>query len=237
MLSRAYFGKMNLKIKATKRKELGKKVKKLRKEGLLPGNVYGKKVESQSVTVDLKEFKSIFKDAGETNIVNVVVEGKIRPTLIHNVQTDPITDFPLHVDFLQVDLKQKVSAQVPIELVGNSPAVKQGIGTIIQHQDEVEVEALPTQLPENFEIDVSKLVNVDDQIQIKDISIDKAKVEVKEDTEKVIVKVEPLREEEEVAPPPEEETDEEAGEEKTGEEEKQEDKKEDEEEKSEESKA
>jgi large subunit ribosomal protein L25 len=195
---------MNLKIKATKRKELGRKVKKLREKDFLPGNIYGKKVKSESITLVLKEFKSIFKEAGETNIVNVVLDGKNRPTLIHNVQTDPITDIPLHVDFLQVDLKQKVTAQIPIEIVGESPAEKQGVGTVVQHADEIEVEALPTELPENFEIDASKLENVDDQVQVKDISIDKTKVEVKDDTDKVIVKVEPLRKEEEVAPPPEE---------------------------------
>lgn len=213
MLSREYFGKMDLKIKAAKRKELGRKVKKLRNSGLLPGNIYGKKVKSESVTVNLKEFKSILKEAGETNIVSVVIEGKNRPTLIHNVQVDPVTDIPLHVDFLQVDLKQKVTAQIPIELMGDSPAEKQGIGTIVQYSDEVEVEALPTQLPESFEIDVSKLENVDDQIQVKDISIDKKKVEMKEDSEKVVVKVEPLRKEEEVAPPVEEEVGEETEEE------------------------
>jgi len=222
---------MNLKIKATKRKELGRKVKKLRSKGLLPGNVYGNKVKSESITVNFKEFRNIFKEAGETNIVNIVLEGKNRPTLIHNVQTDPITDLPLHIDFLQVDLKQKVTVQIPIELVGDSLAEKQGIGTIVQYTDEVEVEALPTELPESFEIDISKLENADDQIQVKDISIDKTKVEMKEDSERVIVKVEPLRKEEEVAPPAEEKEGEEKeeeegkeesekGEEETGEEEK-----------------
>ena len=206
---------MDLKIKATKRKELGRKVKKLRNKGLLPGNVYGKKVKSESITVDFKEFINILKEAGETNIVNIVLEGKNKPTLIHNIQTDPITDLPLHVDFLQVDLKQKVTAQIPIELVGDSSAEKQGIGTIVQYTDEVEVEALPMELPESFEIDVSKLENVNDQIQVKDISIDKIKVEVKEDGEKVVVKVEPLRKEEEVVAPP---TEEEEGEEKEEEE-------------------
>lgn len=204
---------MNLKIKVTKRKELGRKVKKLRSKGLLPGNVYGNKVKSESITVDFKEFRNLFKEAGETNIVNIVLEGKNRPTLIHNVQTDPITDLPLHVDFLQVNLKQKVTAQIPVELVGDSSAEKQGIGTIVQYTDEVEVEALPTELPESFEIDISKLENADDQIQVKDISIDKTKVEMKEDSETVVVKVEPLRKEEEVALPTEEEEGEEKEEE------------------------
>lgn len=196
---------MDLKIKASKRKELGRKVKKLRKEGLLPGNIYGKKVKSESITFDLKEFNSIFKEAGETNIVKISLGGKDRPTLINNIQVDPISDIPLHVDFLQVDLKQKVTAQIPIELVGDSPAEKQGVGTVVQYADEIEVEALPTQLPERFEIDISKLEKVDDQFQVKDIAVEKTKVKVVEDKEKVVLKVEPLRKEEEVAPPATEE--------------------------------
>jgi large subunit ribosomal protein L25 len=196
---------MDLKIKATKRKELGRKVKKLREKGLLPGNIYGKKIKSESITVELKDFRSVFKEAGETSIVNISLGGKNRPTLIHNVQTDPITDNPLHVDFLQVDLKQKVTAQIPLEIIGESPAEKQGLGTLVQYTDEIEVEALPTELPEHFEIDASTLEEVDDQVMVKDVKIDKKKVEVKDDEEKVIAKVEPLRKEEEVAPPPEEE--------------------------------
>lgn len=191
----------NPKIKAEKRKLTGRKVKKLRREGVLPANVYGKDVKSASIAVDLKEFLKIFKEAGETNIVEVEVNGTTKPTLIHNIQFDPVTDTPIHVDFLQVNLKQKVTAQIPIELVNESPAEKQALGTVVQYIDEVEVEALPGNLPENFEIDLSTLANVDDMIQVKNIKVDKKKIEIKNDKEQIIVKVEPPREEEEEAPP------------------------------------
>jgi large subunit ribosomal protein L25 len=195
----------NPKLKAKKRQLTGRKVKQLRREGVLPANVYGKDVKSTSISVDLKEFLKTFKEAGETNIVEVKVNGAIKPTLIHNVQLDPVTDTPIHVDFLQVNLKQKVTAQIPVELVNESPAEKQGLGTVVQYIDEIEVEALPGNLPENFEIDLSTLEAVDDMIQIKSIKVDKKKIEIKNDAEQIVVKVEPPREEEEeeVAPAPE----------------------------------
>lgn len=187
----------DLTIKAIKRKELGRKVKRLRKEGLLPANIYGKKVKSQAISVKLQDFEKLFSKAGETSVVELVVDGKIRPTLIHDMQKDPLTELPIHVDFLQVDFKEKVTAQIPVELAGESPAEKQGLGTVVQYVDEVEVEALPGNLPESFEINVSILKEVDDQIQVKDIKVDKEKVKIQGDKKQVIAKVEPPREEKE----------------------------------------
>lgn len=195
-----------LTLKAEKRKELGRKVKSLRREGVLPANLYGRKVKSTALSVDLFEFVKVFKEAGETGLVELQVNGEKKPVLIHNVQFDPVSDSPLHVDFLQVDLKQKVTAQVPVELVGESPAEKQGLGTVVQYIDEIEVEALPADLPEKFEIDTSLLTEVDAMFQVKDLRVDAKKVDVKTDLEQILLKVEPPRKpEEEIAPPVEEE--------------------------------
>lgn len=177
-------------LKAQKREVLGRKVNKLRRNGVLPANIFGKKINSQSISVDLSDFEKIFKKAGETNLVELYVAGQVKPVLIHNVQKDPVTDAPLHVDFLQVDLKQKVVAQVPLVLVGESPAEKQGLGTVVQYIDEIEVEALPADLPDKFEIDLAKLESVDQLVQIKDLSVT-TKVEIKGDKEQILVKVEP----------------------------------------------
>ncbi len=181
---------------------MGRKVKKLRREGVLPANVYGKKVKSRAVSVRLLDFGKIFKQAGETSIVDLSLDKKTLPVLIHNVQLDPVSDNPLHVDFLQVDLKEKVTSQIPVELVGESPAEKQGLGTVVQYINEIEVEALPTDLLDKFEIDLSKLEKVDDAVLVKDIKVDKKKIFIsKEDEEKMVVKIEELRkEEEEVIP-------------------------------------
>lgn len=186
-------------LKAEPREIKGRKVKKLREKGVLPANIYGKKIKSQAVKVDLLDFEKVFRKTGETGLVELTVKGKKRPVLIHNVQTDPMTDSFVHADFLQVDLKQKVVAQVPIDLSGEAPAEKQGLGTVVQHLDEIEVEALPADLPDKFDIDLATLSKVDDAIYVKDLPSDK-KVEIKNDSEQMIVKVEALRKEEEAAP-------------------------------------
>lgn len=190
-----------IKLKAEKRELEGRKVKKLRRDGLLPANIFGRGVKSQSIQVNLKEFGQVFQKAGETNLVEVGLGKETRPVLIHNVQLDPITDQVLHVDFLQVDLKKKVTAEVPVELVGVSPAEKQSLGTVVQYVNEIKVEALPTEIPDKFEIDISVLSEVDQMVQIKDLKIDASKVKIEGDPEQLVVKVEPPKaEKEEVAP-------------------------------------
>lgn len=188
-------------LNVTKRNERGRKAKALRKKGILPANIYGKKVESEAISIDFSEFTKVYKQAGETNIVELVLGKEKKPTLIHNVQLDPVEDKIIHADFLQVDLKTKVTAHVRIEITGESPAEKKGEGTIVQYLHELEIEALPTDLPESFIIDISKFEKVDDQIAISDIKYDKSKIEFKEETDKVIVRVEPLRKEEEIPAP------------------------------------
>lgn len=185
-------------IKAEERKILGRKVKKLRREGIVPGNIFGKKIKSQSISLNIKDFLEVFNEAGETSVVEVLLGKDVRNTLIHNVQYDPVSDEPVHVDFLQVDLKQKVKSMVPVEILGESPAEKQGIGTIVQYIDEIEIEALPTEIPDSFEIDVSKLENVDDQILISDINPEKTTI--LEEKDKIVVKVEEVKKEEEPEP-------------------------------------
>ncbi|KKQ97966.1 MAG: 50S ribosomal protein L25 [Candidatus Woesebacteria bacterium GW2011_GWB1_39_12] len=193
-----------LTLKAEKRKVLGRKVKKLRRDGILPGNLYGKKVKSEALQIDTNDFLKTYKEAGETGLLELVINGDKRNVLIHNVQLDPVNDTPLHADFMQVDLKQKVTAEIPIELVNESPAEKQGLGTVVQYINEIEVAALPTDLLDKFEIDISKLTEVDQSVFVRDLMFDPKKVEIKEeDLEKIIVKVEPPRKEEVVAPPPE----------------------------------
>lgn len=180
----------------------GRKVKNLRKGGILPANIYGKKIKSQSVEVNLGEFAKVFKDAGETQVIELKLGREKRPVLIHNLQENPVTDQIIHVDFLQVDLKVKVTAKVPVELIGESPSEKEGTGVVVLQVGEIEVEALPGDLPEKFEVDLSPLVKVDDAIYIKDVKVDVKKVVIKNEPEQIIVKVEEPKKEEEQAPAP-----------------------------------
>ena len=188
-------------LKAEKRSVEGRKVKVLRNRGILPGNVFGKKVKSLAVQVDLKDFQKTYKEVGETGLLTLSIGTDERPVLIHNLQLHPISDEPVHIDFLQVDLKVKVEADIPVELSGESPAEKQGVGTVVQYVNEVKVEALPADLPEKFEVDTSVLAEVDQAIMVKDLSYDKAKVEVKTSPDEIVAKVEPPQKEEVVEAP------------------------------------
>lgn len=191
-------------LKAEKRKLTGRKVKSLRQEGILPANVFGKKIKSASIQMGADEFQKVYRQVGETGLLNLRLTGEKedRPVLVANIQKEPVSDAFLHVDFHQVDLKEKVEARVPVELSGESPAEKQGIGTVVLYLDEIEVEALPTDLPEKFAVDVSGLAEVDQAIYVKDLPIDKKRVELKTEPDSILVKVEPPQKEEAVAPPP-----------------------------------
>lgn len=197
--------KDELKLTTDKRTIFGRKVKTLRREGILPANIYGKKVKSLAVQTDLKSFLAAFKKTGETSVVELRVKGekKSRPVLIDNVQFDPISDQPLHADFYQVDLKEKVTTEVPIELVGESPAAKEKIGILIQLLTEVEVEALPTELPDKLELDISGLKEVNDVVTVADLKAPK-EVKVLTPKKELLAKIEALAKEEVVVPPEEE---------------------------------
>ncbi|MDE2588340.1 MAG: 50S ribosomal protein L25 [Patescibacteria group bacterium] len=158
-------------IKAAKRTVLGKKTKHLRKEGIMPANIYGKAVESTAIELPLKEFVSLFKTVGETGVVYVQVDGQERPTLIHQVQYDYLTQEPIHADFFQVNLKEKVKTMVSVELLGEPKAIADKVGMLLHTLHEVEVEALPTDLPEHLEIDVTNLAALDDQVTVANITV------------------------------------------------------------------
>jgi len=195
-----------LKLKTEKRKLFGRKIKKLRQEGILPANVYGKGIKSQALKVDLKEFLTVYKEAGETGIIELGLakEKKSRQVLIHNLQKHPVTDQLLHADFHQIDLKQKVQINIPIELKGEPPAVSKG-GVLVQLMSEIEIEALPTELPGKFEIDISKIEEIGQSITVKDLKVDKKKVKILvDDEDQLIAKVEQQKEEKEEEKPVEE---------------------------------
>ena len=178
------------KLKVEKRKILGKQVKKLRRDGILPGNVYGKEIKSASVQVPLKEFQTVFNEAGETGLVDLDLEGKIIPVLIQNVQSDYKNNV-LHADFYQVNLKEKVKAMVPLEIVGEPKAVTEKLGLLINVLSEAEVEALPEDLPEKIEVNVEHLAAVDDQITVADLKV-AAGVTVLTDPTQVVSKIDEL---------------------------------------------
>lgn len=193
------------KLKVQKRKITGRKVKQLRQKGIIPANIFGKDVKSVSIQLPQKDFHKAFKLAGETNIIELQIDKitKTRPVLITNIHRHPVTDYYLHVDFHQVDLTKKVTVNIPIELTGEAPATSKG-GILLQLLDEIEVEALPSDLPDKFKLDVSKLEEIGQNISLKDIKIDPKKVKFTTDNlEELVVKIEePTKEKEDVEDTP-----------------------------------
>ncbi len=191
-------------LKVEKRTIVGRKVKSLRKEGLIPGVVYGKKSKTVNLQLDAKIFGKLHATVGESALVYLQITGEKeeRPVLIRQVTLHSVSDTILHVDFHQVDLHEKVSAFVPVRIVGEAPAEKEKLGILVQQLHEVEVEALPTDMPEKFEVDSSVLTEVDQTILVKDIKVS-VKVEVLTDSTQIVAKIEHLAKEEvkeEVAP-------------------------------------
>lgn len=176
------------KLSVEKRSILGKKVKKLRREGILPANIYGADFASVSVQLPVKEFDTVFAISGETGLVDVELDGKTIPVLIKNVFINPMTGATLHADFHKVNLKEKVTAKIPVEAVGEAKAEVDKVGLLEQPTMEIEIEALPTELPEKIEVPVEKLAVVEDQILVSDLSIP-AGVEVLSDASQVVFKI------------------------------------------------
>lgn len=176
------------KLEVTKRQVIGKKVKKLRKEGLLPANIYGQDIKSTAVSVPYKDFEKIYKEEGETGLIDVSLDEKVYPSLIKNVYIHPMTRSILHADFHKVNLKEKIKAMIKIEPVGEAKAVSEKIGMLIQPLSEVEVEALPENLPEKIEVPVEHLAAIDEQIQILNLKVQDG-VTILNDPEQVVIKI------------------------------------------------
>jgi len=193
------------KLKATVRKLFGRKLKSLRRVGVIPANVFGKKTKSISIQLNNKELVATLRAAGETALINLEIEGedKARPVLVSGYAQDPVTGTLLHVDFHQVDLSVKTTATVPLEVIGVAPATEAGNTLIVLRQD-VDVEALPSDLPDKIEIDVTTLANVGDSILAKYLKFDRSKIELQIEEDEMIVTIqEPATEDE-----PEEEVEE-----------------------------
>jgi large subunit ribosomal protein L25 len=182
-----------LTLKAEERAVLGKKVKLLRKIGKLPAHIYGKKVETEHVSVDGREFIKTFKEAGATAVINLKLgEEKIRPVMVRDVQFDPVSGDMLHIDFYQVNLSEKVKVPVPIVIIGEEPEqVKLGEAIVLQTINEIEVEALPNDLIEKIEVDISTLQNIDDAITVGQLSFDRSKLTISLEEDEVVVKLAP----------------------------------------------
>lgn len=187
-------------IKASQR-NLDEKLDELRKSGSIPAVFYGAGKETTPISIGTVEFKKVWRDAGESSAVKVSTAGGDIDVLIHEVQVDPVTDEPLHVDFLAIDMKKKIKVKVPLEFVGISGAVKSGIGNLVKVLHEIEIEALPADLPHGLEVDISKLETLDNNVIVSDIKLPAGVVAITEGSEVVASVVAQVEEKEEEAVP------------------------------------
>ncbi len=192
--------KEKLQLKAEKREVFGKRLSVFRKEGSLPAVLYGPKDPSSSFFVDSGDFKRIWKKAGETGIVELEIAdsstGKSakKQVLIYDVDIDPLHNEPRHVDFYVVDLTKKTTVSVPLAFEGEAPAVKSLGGVLVKVIHELEVEALPEDLPSELEVDISGLKTFEDKVAVSDIKVPQG-VEILAEPDEVVALVEEPKEE------------------------------------------
>ena len=186
-------------IKAKKR-ELTDNLDVLRKEGFIPAVFYGAGEKNTSISINTNEFKKVWRDAGESTAIKISLEGKNLDALIQDVGANPVTGEPVHVDFLIIDAKKEVEVSVPLEFTGIAPAVKSNLGVLVKVMHEIEVSALPKDLPQVLEVDISSLVDLDSVITVKDIKTP-ANVKITTKAEEIVASVAPMQEEKEDSGP------------------------------------
>ena len=172
--------------------------RKIRKENnrKIPAVLYGHKVENKNIWVDATEFKRVFREAGESTIIKLNLAGEEKNVLIHDYQVDPILNEIIHVDFFQVKMDEEVTTDISINIIGESPAVKNMGGTLTSI-DSLTVRALPGNLPHEFKVDISVLKDFDCVITVKDLDVDDS-IEILADDDQVIASVSAPRTQSEV---------------------------------------
>ena len=190
---------MDLELTLNASEAQGKSNKRLRREGLVPGVVYGKGEDSTNVQVDAKTFEALYRAAGRTSVVKFRVPGQSRSTsgFIKSVQRHPLTGRALHVDYFLVDLKVEMEVEVPLVFVGEAPAVEDTGGTLLHNLSSIRVKALPGDIPHEIEVNVSVLTSLDVAIHVRDLNLNRELVQVLSDGDTLVATVVPPRAEEE----------------------------------------
>lgn len=188
---------MSFSLSAAKRVEKGEKI---RDKNNLPAVVYGGgKEETKSLTLDYSQFLKLYKEAGEASLVDLAVDGKPEgKVLIHDIQYDPVTDKPAHVDLRRIDMNKPITASVKLRFVGEPPVIKEQGGTLMRSFEEVQVKCLPKDLTAQIEIDLSLLKTFEDAIKIKDLPLPEGVAITNHGAEELVAKAMPALTEEEI---------------------------------------
>jgi len=179
-----------LELEVFKREITGKEVRFLRREGITPANLYGHGIDSTSLQVDTKHLEQMLTQAGKTSLVSLNIKDSKTPVkvLVREVQKNPLTDELLHVDFYQVKMTEKITAEVPLLFVGEAPALKNKYTSLLHLVDSLSIEALPDALPHSLEVDLSSLEETNQAIYVKDIHLSDG-VTLLSDPEQMVVKI------------------------------------------------
>lgn len=189
---------MTLTLEAQPRKETGSRAcQKLRASGMVPAVVYGGGADTEAITLSAPEFAKVWREAGESTVIELKGLGSERTVLINDVEVDPLMGSPSHVDLYAVRTDQVVEVSVPLVFTGVSPAEKELGGTLIKVMHELDIEALPKDLPHEITVDISSLVTFDDAIHVKDVVLPQGVTAVT-GAEEVVALVQEATEEEEV---------------------------------------
>lgn len=189
----------NLQLRAETRSELGKSAQKVRGNGKIPAVVYGHGVSTRSLSIDGGPFQKLWQKAGETTLVDLAVgEDAAVKVLIQDVQLHPLTHTPIHVDFHQVRMSEKITAEIPLIFTGESAAVKELGGVLVKSLDTIKVECLPADLIHELTIDIGALKTFEDAIRVSDVPVPAA-LTVLENAGEVVATVSAPRSEAELA--------------------------------------
>lgn len=180
----------NIELETTRREMLGKEVRFLRRQGIMPIHLFGHGVESLALQCDATSLQQTLSRAGQTRLINIKIHGekKPRPVVVRGVHREPVRGGLLHVDFFQVSMKERVKIDVPLILVGEAPILKSREHMIVQELNTLAVECLPASIPGSLELDVSSLSEPDQVLRVKDIEVTED-VAVQDDAELVVVRV------------------------------------------------
>lgn len=178
-----------MQLNASTRELLGKRSRRLHRQGKLAAVVYGHNAKPTPLVLDRLEFQKVFVKSGRTHLVDLVVDSdRSEKVLVREIQTHPRRLGPIHVDFYAVSLEEKITVEVPVHLTGESAAVKRGDADILQPIHALRVECLPTDIPEAFEVDLTPLEEIDSELRVSDLALPKG-VTVLVDPEELVVKI------------------------------------------------
>jgi len=190
---------MMVKLLAKIRKEKGKQTRILKNAGRIPAVVYGHKMKNASLDVDYKEFQNVYRKTGKNSLIELDVDGEKKIVLVHDLQKDAVSDQFIHIDFFEISAKEEVEVKIPLIFEGTALAVKDLGGTLVKHISELEVKALPQNLPHDIKVVIDSLNTFADRILVKDIVLPKD-VKISAKPEDIVASVvEPAKVEEELA--------------------------------------